>query len=54
LLSHVNARITGVVVNAFDLHSGSSYYYQYNSKYYGRYYEDDAPKNGTSAAGKVS
>jgi capsular exopolysaccharide synthesis family protein len=54
LLSHVNARVAGIVVNAFDLHSGSSYYYQYNSKYYGRYYEEDAPKNGTSAAGKVS
>jgi succinoglycan biosynthesis transport protein ExoP len=54
LLSHVNARVTGIVVNAFDLHSVGSYYYQYNSKYYGRYYEDDAPKNGTSAAGKVS
>jgi len=54
LLSHVNARITGVVVNAFDLRSGSSYYYQYDSKYYGRYYEDDAPTNRTSAAGKVS
>ena len=54
LLSHVNARVTGIVVNAFDLHSGSSYYYQYNSKYYGRYYEEDAPKNGTSVADKVS
>jgi polysaccharide biosynthesis transport protein len=55
LLSHVNARITGVVVNAFDLRSGSSYYYHYDSKYHGRYYEeDDAPKNGTAAAGKVS
>ena len=54
LLSHVNARITGIVVNAYDLHSGGSYYYQYNSKYYGRYYEEDAPKNETSAAGKVS
>ena len=55
LLSHVNARITGVVVNAFDLHSGSSYYYQYDSKHYGRYYEeDDSPRNGTSAAGKGS
>ena len=43
LLSHVNARITGVVVNAFDLHSGSSYYYQYDSKYYGRYYEEMTP-----------
>jgi succinoglycan biosynthesis transport protein ExoP len=54
LLSHVNARITGVIVNAFDLHSGSSYYYQYDSKYYGRYYEEDSPRNGPSAAGKVS
>ncbi|MGA2335633.1 MAG: polysaccharide biosynthesis tyrosine autokinase [Terriglobales bacterium] len=55
LLSHVNARITGVLVNAFDLHSGSSYYYQYDAKHYGRYYEeDDSPRNGTSAAGKGS
>jgi len=54
LLSHVNARVTGVVVNAFDLHSGSSYYYRYDAKYYGRYYEDDPPQNGTTAAGKVS
>jgi capsular exopolysaccharide synthesis family protein len=54
LLSHVNARITGVVVNAFDLHSGGSYYYQYDSKYYGKYYEDDPHENGTSASGKVS
>src|ERR1700733_3157101 len=54
LLSHVNARITGVVVNAFDLRSGSSYYYRYDSKYYGRYYEDDTPTNEASAAGKVS
>jgi capsular exopolysaccharide synthesis family protein len=55
LLSHVNARVTGVLVNAFDLHSGSSYYYQYDSKHYGRYYEeDDSPRNGTSAAGKDS
>jgi polysaccharide biosynthesis transport protein len=54
LLAHVNARITGVVVNAFDLHSNSSYYHQYDSKYYGRYYEDDPPRHETSAAGKVS
>ena len=54
LLSHVNARITGVIVNAFDLHSGSSYYYQYDSKYYGRYYEEDPPQNGASSAGKAS
>jgi capsular exopolysaccharide synthesis family protein len=33
LLSHVNARIVGVVVNAIDLH-GSDYYYYYG--YYGR------------------
>jgi polysaccharide biosynthesis transport protein len=54
LLCQVNARITGVIVNAFDLHSGTSYYYNYDSKYYGRYYEDSASGNGTSAADKVS
>ncbi len=54
LLSRVNARTTGIVVNAFDLHSGSSYYYQYDSKYYGRYYEDNSVRNETSVAGKVS
>lgn len=54
LLVNVNARITGIVVNAFDLHSGSSYYYQYDSKYFGKYYEDESPHNGTSVAGKVS
>ena len=54
LLCGVNARVAGVVVNAFDLHSASSYYYQYDSKYYGRYYEDDTARNGSSTAGKVS
>jgi capsular exopolysaccharide synthesis family protein len=54
LLSHVNARITGIVVNAFDLHSGSSYYYHYDAKYYGRYYDDNSPRGETSVAGKVS
>jgi capsular exopolysaccharide synthesis family protein len=54
LLSHVNARITGIVVNAFDLHAGSSYYYQYDAKYYGKYYEEDSPRNGNSVTSKVS
>ena len=54
LLSHVNARITGVILNAFDLHSGSSYYYLYDSKYHRGYYEYDPPRNGTSADSKVS
>src|SRR5258708_3017502 len=54
LLSRVNARTTGIVVNAFYLHSGSSYYYQFDSKYYGRYYEDNSVRNETSVAGKVS
>jgi Mrp family chromosome partitioning ATPase len=55
LLSHVNARVTGIVVNAFDVHSGTSAYYNYESRYYARYYEEaDSPHSGTSTASKVS
>jgi polysaccharide biosynthesis transport protein len=55
LLSHVNARVTGIVVNAFDLHSGTSAYYNYDSKYYSRYYEEaDSPDSGAPTASKVS
>ena len=55
LLSHVNARVTGIVVNAFDLHSGTSAYNNYDSKYYSRYYEEaDSPDSGAPTASKVS
>jgi polysaccharide biosynthesis transport protein len=38
LLLQVNARVMGVVLNAFNMHSGESYY-NYGSKYASRYYE---------------
>lgn len=43
LLSRVNARTLGVVINAVDLRSPDHYYYYYSgSKYYGGYYGDHA------------
>lgn len=43
LLSRVNARTLGVVINAVDLRSPDHYYYYYSgSKYYGGYYGDQA------------
>lgn len=42
LLVQVNARVLGVVVNAVDLRSPDMYYYQYASKYGGKYYDNDA------------
>jgi len=42
LLTQVNARVLGVVVNAVDLKSPDSYYYYYGSNYGGRYYDESA------------
>ena len=39
LLLQVNARVMGVVLNAFNVHSGEGYYNYYGSKYASRYYE---------------
>ena len=48
LLAHVNATLTGVVVNAVDLRSPDYYYYYYGGKYgykYGSgYYHEDSHK----------
>ncbi|HVO80502.1 MAG TPA: polysaccharide biosynthesis tyrosine autokinase [Terriglobales bacterium] len=42
LLSYVNAKITGVVVNAMDLNASDYYYYYgYYGKKYGYYYKSD-------------
>jgi capsular exopolysaccharide synthesis family protein len=51
LLMRVNARISGVLLNAADLRSPDYYYYyEYSGKYGGRYYqrddEPDDPGNG--------
>ena len=40
LLARVNARVTGVVVNAIDLNAPDHYYY-YGYNYGGSYYEEE-------------
>jgi Mrp family chromosome partitioning ATPase len=53
LLLQVNARVMGIVLNAFDSRLGDGYY-PYDSSY-GRYYDDEAsPQDGTTATSKVS
>jgi hypothetical protein len=44
----------GIVLNAFNVHSGEGYHYLYGGRYAGYYYEEASPKNGASAASKVS
>jgi len=48
LLTQVNARVLGVVVNAVDLKSSDSYYYYYGSNYGGRYYDESARGSSNS------
>lgn len=52
LLMQVNARVMGVVLNAFNLRSADGYYYYYGSKYARRYYQqsEDEQKLGASAS----
>ncbi len=51
LLMQVNARVMGVVLNAFNLRSADGYYY-YGSKYASRYYQqgEEEQKLGASAS----
>ena len=44
LLTQVNARMMGVVLNAVDLQSPDLHYYYYGTKYGGQYYEEN-PRN---------
>jgi Mrp family chromosome partitioning ATPase len=42
LLAQVNARVSGVLLNAVDLNSPDYYYYyEYQGKYGQRYYQED-------------
>ena len=41
LLMQVNARVMGIVLNAFNMRSADGYYYYYGSKYASRYYQQD-------------
>ncbi len=51
-LMQVNARVMGVVLNAFNLRSADGYYYYYGSKYASRYYQqsEEEQKLGASAS----
>jgi capsular exopolysaccharide synthesis family protein len=53
LLLQVNARVMGIVLNAFDMHSGEGYYY--GGRYADHYYNDNgAQQDNPTAASKVS
>jgi polysaccharide biosynthesis transport protein len=54
LLVQVNARVMGIVLNAFDLRSADSYYYSYGTRYAGSYYDESSSNNGKAAESKVS
>jgi capsular exopolysaccharide synthesis family protein len=50
LLMRVNARISGVLLNAADLKSADYYYYyEYRGKYGSRYYASDGPEDSAGA-----
>jgi capsular exopolysaccharide synthesis family protein len=51
ILSQVNARVSGVLLNAVDLSSPDYYYYyEYQGKYGHRYYDDDVEPEDSSRA----
>ena len=55
LLVRVNARVTGVLLNAVDLSSPDYYYYyEYQGKYGARYYQEDELPYGTDETPKAS
>jgi succinoglycan biosynthesis transport protein ExoP len=57
LLLQVNARVMGIVLNAFNCRSADGYYYySYGGRYAQRYYNEDSPQDGitTTTASKVS
>jgi Mrp family chromosome partitioning ATPase len=50
ILSQVNARVSGVLLNAVDLTSPDYYYYyEYQGKYGHRYYDDDEESSQNSS-----
>jgi succinoglycan biosynthesis transport protein ExoP len=53
LLLQVNARVMGIVLNAFNIHSAHGYYY-YGGRYSNYYYHEDSPEDKTTVASKVS
>jgi polysaccharide biosynthesis transport protein len=53
LLLQVNARVMGIVLNAFNVHSAHGYYY-YGGRYSNYYYHEDSPEEKPTAGNKVS
>jgi len=53
LLLQVNARVMGIVLNAFNIHSAHGYYY-YGGRYSNYYYHEESPEDKPTAATKVS
>jgi polysaccharide biosynthesis transport protein len=53
LLLQVNARVMGIVLNAFNIHSAHGYYY-YGGRYSNYYYHEESPEDKPTAASKVS
>ncbi len=50
ILMQVNARITGVLLNAVDLSSPDYYYYyEYQGKYHDSYYREDGDSEPAAA-----
>jgi exopolysaccharide transport family protein len=55
LLTNVNARISGVLLNAVDLRSPDyNYYYEYQGKYGRGYYRDDLPSDEAGPASNTA
>ena len=52
LLLQVNARVMGIVLNAFNIHSAHGYYY--GGRYSNYYYHEESPEDKPAAASKVS
>jgi polysaccharide biosynthesis transport protein len=55
LLAQVNARVSGVLLNAADLNSPDyQYYYEYQGKYGDRYYREDSSSENAEPVAKAS
>jgi len=55
LLMQVNARVSGVLLNAVDLSSPDYYYYyEYQGKYGQRYYQEDEPEDGEDSVSRAT
>ena len=51
----VNARVSGVLLNAVDLSSPDYYYYyEYQGKYGQRYYQEDEPEDDEDSVSRAT